>query len=94
MSLRAPIIFAAFHFEDADFCPATMPDHRRRHRFFRRIRPEADLSAVGDHQYARQFHRLARGGGQFFDAKPVADGDFVLLAAAFDNCIHDFLPSG
>ena len=85
MSACAAIIFAAFHFEHADFIAASVREHCGMHRIGG---VEVKTFAVGNHQGAPQGHRFAFGGVEFFHLQFVTERNFVLLAAGFDYRIH------
>ena len=88
MPLSAAVVFAPLHFEHANFVAPAMAEHGGGNRRRRGGRTQRNAFALRHHQHPPEFHRCAFGDGQFFDFKPVADRDLVLLAASFDYCIH------
>src|SRR6056297_2305439 len=57
-------------------------------------RADADIVAVGDHQYLIELHRSTVFGVELFDLDDVAGRGLVLLAAGFEYRVHEATPKG
>ena len=52
-------------------------------------RTDLDISVIDDRQDLIKDNCLAFAGSQFLDRDDIALGDLILLAARFDDCVHE-----
>jgi len=87
------VVLAATKFDDSDFIAAAVADDFCRHASTPDI-GSADFNALSlaNHQYLVESQAVAGGEVEFFDFECFAFDNAVLLAAAFNYCVHGFSP--
>jgi hypothetical protein len=89
-----PKVLAAIEFNDLDLLVTTMVDHLSGDfTTGNNRRADLDIVTTANHQYLVEFDGITSGGFNFFQFEGLALYHAVLLATAFDYCVHNVLRS-
>src|SRR5690606_21792825 len=84
------MVLAAPEFDDLDLVATPLADHLGGDLAAGDIgRSDADVAVIGDHQHLIEIYRCAGCYFQFFDVEHLTGLHPMLLAAAFDDRVHD-----
>jgi hypothetical protein len=90
VAVAPAMVLAALLLEDDDLRPAALLDDLGGHRGTRYMgRADGCGLALAHHQHLLEGHCGTGLAGQLLDHDDLILGDFILLAAGLDDCVHD-----